>query len=1095
MRHLHVSHIALPALLACASFLPAVADELVNVAGPDCGTRAIADTQYSDQYAGPRAADGRLAQGDGCWFSRDQTPLPCALTFELQSEEDVRTVVLYQAAWQGNMYHTQEFAVEVSPDGKTWQPVAKGQLPDESLAKLEVPLKDVRTRWLRIVVLTSYNSYQTCGLAEVELLAGGHAGFGKPEITLNGQPTPAPSSSSCGLSLLARDTGPQVLVAERPASFFVAVEGEETVTVSLPLVNPSLPSTLSAEAVLLGGSQAEVAVLAGGRKPGHILRAGEPTVLTAELRDESNAAVLLRVRAKGERALVGLFHVRCEGAARAVELRAVGLHAPESFPPPRMPQLRPLLERALTEWDWRLQDGIEIERKPGTYAEVIERMVARGGELIRDLEANGVALGEERKQWDALLDEWQEASSRLAIRPTDGAPGAGSLWRRLHWLKREIALKNPLAGVGPLLFVKQVPGAFSHQLTQYYGRYARPGGGVFVLDRPGRSMQCRQLAAGGLPEGSYQHPEASYDGKRVMFSYCQTDAPPRDTIQGEHGRYYHLYDMAADGTGLRQLTDGAFDDFAPRYLPNGKIVFVSTRRLGWHRCGYPGCETYTLTIANADGSDAKSLSFHETQEWDPSVLNDGRIIYTRWDYVDRHAVFYEQLWSVLPDGTGLATFYGNTTFNPIGIWEARAVPGSRRVMATAAAHHAMTAGSIILVDVAAGVDGPQPIIRLTPDAPFPESETTVLPSWHFEVAPPYVTPEAERWPGHCYRSPYPLSETYFLAAYSFESLVGEARGNVPNMFGLYLVDRFGNKELLYRDLDIASLWPTPLRARRKPPVIPATSDREQREGTFVLQDVFDSAPALAGETIKRLRVIQVLPKSTPGMDRPPVGIPSGVAGKQVLGTVPVESDGSAYFRAPAGVPLAFQALDEDGLAAQVMRTETYLQPGEAASCVGCHEPRTTAPLPRAPLALRRPPSVIDPGPDGSKPFSYPILVQPVLDQRCVSCHSGAQPAGGLELTGEPKDHYTASYLALAPRVPYSDNGNVEPLSTPGRFGARGSAVMKLLLAGHCDVKLDREQIERLATWMDANDLFYGTFDPDDQARQQRGERIAGPKLE
>jgi len=1094
MRRLGVSHTAFAVVLACASLLPTVADELVNVAGPDCGTRVIADTQYGDQYAGARAADGRLAQGDGCWFSRDQTPLPCALTFELQGEEDIRTVVLYQAAWQGNMYHTQDFAIEASADGKAWQPVAKGQLPDESLAKVEVPLKDVRTRWLRFVVLTSYNSYQTCGLAEVELLAAGHAGFGKPEVTLNGQPAPPPSSPFCGLSLLARDTGPQVLVAERPASFFVDVEVEETVTITVPLVNPSLPSTVSAEALLLGGPQAEVAVLTGGGEAEHTLRAGEPAVVMAELRDGANATVRLRVRAKGEAALVRWSHLRCQAAARTVQLRAVDLSAPESSPPPRMAQLRPLSERALIEWDWRMQDGIETQRKPATYAEAIERMVARGGELIRDLEASGVRLGGERRQWDALLDEWKKVAG-AETRPADEVPSAESLWRRLHWLKRDIALKNPLADVGPLLFVKQVPGAFSHQLTQYYGRYARPGGGVFVLDRPSQSMQCRQLAAGALPEGSYQHPEVSYDGKRVMFSYCQTDAPPRDTIQGEHGRYYHLYDMAADGTGLRQLTDGAFDDFAPRYLPNGKLVFVSTRRLGWHRCGYPGCETYTLTIADADGSEAESLSFHETQEWDPSVLNDGRIIYTRWDYVDRHAVFYEQLWAVLPDGTGVAAFFGNMTLNPIGIWEARAVPGSRRVMATAAAHHAMTAGSIILVDVAAGVDGPQPIIRLTPDAPFPESETTVLPQWHFEVAPPYLTPEAERWPGHCYRSPYPLSENYFLAAYSFLPLVGEPTGNAPNMFGLYLVDRFGNKELLYRDLNIASLWPTPLRARPKPPVLPAAGDREQREGTFVLQDVFDSAPALSGETVKRLRIIQVLPKSTPGADRPPMGIPSGVAGKQVLGTVPIEADGSACFRAPAGVPLAFQALDENGLAVQVMRSATYLQPGEVASCIGCHEPRTTAPLSRAPLALKRPPSVIDPGPDGSKPFSYPTLVQPVLDRRCVSCHSGAQPAGGLALTGEPKDHYTVSYLALAPWVPYSDNGNAEPLSTPGRFGARGSAAMRLLLAGHYDVRLDREELERIATWMDANALFYGTFDPDDQARQQRGERIAGPKLE
>jgi mono/diheme cytochrome c family protein len=220
--------------------------------------------------------------------------------------------------------------------------------------------------------------------------------------------------------------------------------------------------------------------------------------------------------------------------------------------------------------------------------------------------------------------------------------------------------------------------------------------------------------------------------------------------------------------------------------------------------------------------------------------------------------------------------------------------------------------------------------------------------------------------------------------------------------------------------------------------------------------------------------------------------------------VGVEADGSAFFRAPAGVPLSFQALDGRGLAVQVMRSITYLQSGEAAACIGCHESRTTAPPPRpAALALARPPSVIEPGPDGSKPLSFPILVQPVLDRRCVSCHGGEKPDGDLRLGGEPEGRYTVSYNALAPRVPFSEwtgradflQANCEPLSLPGRFGSGGSALLKKLLEGHHDVVLDPGEVDRLATWMDANALFYGTFDPAAQARQLLGERIEGPGLE
>ena len=664
-----------------------------------------------------------------------------------------------------------------------------------------------------------------------------------------------------------------------------------------------------------------------------------------------------------------------------------------------------------------------------------------------------------------------------------------------------------------ILFVKQAPGVFSHQLTQYYGRYARPGGGLFVLDEPGLSMTERQLGKDLLPPGSYMQPEVTHDGQRILFSFCATDRAPEDMFNGDWSRHYHIYEMDRDGTYVKQLTDGDYDDFAPKELPNGQIMFVSTRRGGFHRCGGLGCPLYTLSLMDADGSNVRTVSYHETQEWDPSVLNDGRVIYTRWDYVDRNAVHYQQLWTVHPDGTGPVAFYGNHTLNPVGVWEARAIPGSHKVMATAAAHHAMTAGSIILIDPTIGIDGFAPIVRLTPDAHFPESEDILLPHWRSGVPsdPPKRTPEMDRWPGQCYRSPWPLAEDLFLAAYSYDPLMGEPNGNLANMFGIYLVDAYGNKELLYRDLNISSLWPMPLQARPLEPVLPSTlAENAGNEGTYYLQDAYQTSETLPENTkITHLRILQVLPKSTPIANQPTVGLANASPGKQVLGTVPVEPDGSAYFRAPAGIPVCFQALDETGQAVHLMRSASYLQPGENASCIGCHEPRLGTP-PQQPTegeALRRPPSEIKPGPDGSKPFSYPILVQPVLDKHCIRCHSGDNPKGPegkdpIRLTGTPQGRYTESYNTLAPRVSFSawgrgefPHGNSEPTTQPGFFGAKGSVLMQMLLKGHQDVKLDAEDMERLITWMDTNALFYGTFNVADQERQQRAERITGPEIE
>lgn len=932
--------------------------------------------------------------------------------------------------------------------------------------------------------------------------------FGDPTVTLMGISAPQPSASVCGFSLIAADEGPQ-LASLGENGFAACVREGEDVGITLPVFNAPQGASVQAGILVTGSGSARVVMGHAGDTATHELPSGASAEVSLAAQTAKESVVSLRITGMAGESLVRVEWVRFTVGDSDQPLCVMPSPPREPEGPPRLlPPLRNGIQTALLEWDWRMQDGIGTEREPVTFATAINRLFERGDALIGELLEGGCGLETECARWRDLK---QEVETLAAARLPDEHPRWENLWLRVHHLRRDIVFANPLADVGPLLFAKRVPSYFSHQLTQYYGYCARGGGGLYVLDAPGMSMECRELVSQQLPLGSYMHPEVSYDGTRVLFAYCEVPSDPYDEIR-EQGleRHYHLYEVRPDGAGLRQLTEGPYDDFSPRELPDGNLMFISTRRGGFHRCGRGPCFVYTLALAAGDGSNPRTVSFHETQEWDPAVLADGRVIYTRWDYVDRNAVHYQQLWAVRPDGTAPAIYYGNNTFNPVGVWEARQVPDSPYVMATAAAHHAMTAGSIILLDTTRGVDGLAPITRLTPDAPFPESETHVAPrGWHAPGSPKeYETPEeARRWPGHCYRSPYPLSEKFFLAAYSFAPLIGEPDGNHPNMFGLYFVDAFGNKELLYRDLNICSQWPVPLRARPRPPVIPSTCDphlAKENMGTFFLQDVCASDPRLPESPITALRLVQVLPKTTPHANQPMVGFANASPGKQVLGTVPVEADGSAYFRAPAGIPLAFQALDEMGRAVQIMRSLTYLQPGEQMSCVGCHEHRLTAP-PKltTPLAMQRPPSEIQPPPDGANPLSYPILVQPVLDKHCVKCHGGETPAGPegnpIVLTGEPDGRYSKSYNVLGKLVAYTawagleENG--EPLTQPDRFGARASRLMDMLLEGHHEVTLDEEEMDRLVTWMDANALFYGTFDPDDQARQLRGERIEGPALQ
>ena len=845
--------------------------------------------------------------------------------------------------------------------------------------------------------------------------------------------------------------------------------------------------------------------------------------------------------------------------------------APLSLEPTRKPQsldpietspdFRPALANAAITWDWRLQDGIGTEREPRTFLQALEKQLPQGRALLDDLTASiddGTfdnlsaydpkicekidAFSPRLDAWNAAWADFEKRFNEIKIKSAgENAQNADatvvaqldddaeSLWREVRTLKRQILVESPLFQFGSLLFVKHAPGVMSHQLTQVYGYCARPGGGLFVLDEPGRSMKTRDVTPRNLPLGSYMTPELSFDGKTLYFAYCETPSTPklwRDPETME--RRFHLYKaslnqlLVGKSVDATRLTDGPYDDFSPLLLPDGDLIFCSTRRGGFHRCGAGPCYVYTLTRSKSDGSDARPISFHETNEWNPTLMSDGRVVYTRWDYVDRDAVYYQNLWSARQDGTDVRIHYGNNTFNPCGLWESKAIPGSSKTLAIAGPHHGMSAGTVVTIAVSRGVDGSEPLERLTPEVRFPEGEAP-LPSVpqlphlsDFDYVPTgfwQATREAERaeqtveerrWPVHNFKSPLPLSEKYFVASYSYDKLIGEAGPNIPNQYGVYFCDAFGNRELVYRDPNISSVWALPIRPRPVPPVSASTLDETARDaesptGTFFMQNVYESWPTELPAKIKSLRIVQVLPKTTPNANQPTVGAANASPGKQVLGTVPVEEDGSAHFEVPACKPLLFQALDENGRMVQGMRSLVYLQPGESAGCVGCHEDRTAAVPSAKTIASTKKPAQISPGPDGSKPFSFPILVQPVLDKKCVSCHNAEKAEGGVDLTSTPEGAYTKSYNALTKLVPFSawgnPNGNFEPLTEPDRFGSRPSRLTKLLNDGHYDVKLDADDWERLNTWQDVNALFYGTFNVEDQERQRRGERIDGPELE
>ena len=647
----------------------------------------------------------------------------------------------------------------------------------------------------------------------------------------------------------------------------------------------------------------------------------------------------------------------------------------------------------------------------------------------------------------------------------------------LRGLRRRIILSHPLLGFDDLLINKRPVPAFSHQSDQYLGRHSGAGDGLVVLrnwkDQPTEEVLLRDR----LPVGSVLHPDLSYDSHRILFSFCD-HSEPRKT----HRRFF-IYEINTDGSGLRQLTGTSADplegledrrtalieDFDPCYLPDGRIAFVSTRNQGGVRCHHGGryCMTYTLYGCDGNGFDIRPIAYGEANEWDPSVMNDGRIIWCRWDYINRHDTIYQGLWTTKPDGTSTAHYYGNYTRNPCLTSEAKAIPGSRLICATAGAHHGYISGSIVLIDPAKGRDGEAPLQRITPEASFPETE-----GWHEKA----------------YCTPYPLSENLFLAAYTPGKITQQGRNPAANAYAIYLIDTLGGRELVYRDPKVSCFAPIPLQPRKKQPALPSIlpDAPDGTPGTFYVQNVYESSGHIPKGSVKRLRIVQIYPQ--PAQRAPDRSKVLFELPKRIIGTVPVDENGSVAFEAPSGVPLLFQLLDKNNMCVMSMRTFVYAHPGETTSCVGCHEPRDSAPSYRSGFnaAVHKP--VPPAGPQYAGGLSFTKTVQPVLDRHCIRCHGlGEELAGGINLLGTLDESElklgrvkaSTAYRSLAgnPHLVSMALRNEEAVrSTPKDYFSHAGALAPMLLEGGKEHEpLDQDSFQRVVDWLDLNGQFYGSY--------------------
>lgn len=715
-----------------------------------------------------------------------------------------------------------------------------------------------------------------------------------------------------------------------------------------------------------------------------------------------------------------------------------------------------------------------------------------------------------------LLGQYHILDARAPTSATtpesEGDSDVDTLREELESLKyNALVRQNPLLARGQLLFVKR----FTYRTGWYYSEFmqaGRFGGNLCLLSlEDGKVTELLPQLSGGI----FDRYDLSFDGRRVAFGY--RPAP---------GKAFRLYEVGIDGTNLHALTRdppdesvrlasygptlgvnelGPYrehtDDFHPCYLPDGGLCFASSRCERGVLCDQSdNLSVNVLYRIDGDGSNMRVLSNGALSESTPSMMNDGRILYTRWEYVDKGVIAVQSLWAMRPDGSGSCEIFGNHHEFPPVLIHGRALPESNhQFVCTATMHHPFAVGPIVTIDANRDIRSHRPIQSLTPDTGlsvdgvggFPRGENFT----HWKDGQ-WV--KDNRGPLFC--DPYPLSENFFLVACN-----PDRTWNDETAYGIWLIDRFGNRVKIYCDADVSCWQPMPVRPRPVPPAWPASvthdtsgAHDETGEAVVALADVHEGLDGVQPGEIRYLRVWEQVPRpwsahrfwpedATLGQNAV-ISMHAHIYVKILHGIVPVEPDGSAHFVVPAEKNIFFQALDQDFMEVQRMRTFVNLQPGETRSCVGCHEPRNRAPHVDMPLAMRQPPvhPAAQPGESVPRPLYYPTDIQSILDKHCISCHGKNTPDADLELTGELTTFFSRSYESIMQRKlitviqefvgpqPRAQKTNVTPLA-PRSLGSHASRLVSILRENHYDVSLATDEWIRLVRWVDANGPYYGTY--------------------
>ena len=632
-----------------------------------------------------------------------------------------------------------------------------------------------------------------------------------------------------------------------------------------------------------------------------------------------------------------------------------------------------------------------------------------------------------------------------------------------------------LQKLNTLLVVQRHPINSSHVYT-YHQEGLKPGGGLWIANLTGFDIIKKEILDSS--DGIILDANIHYDGKTILFSWKKT---MKD--------FFQLYTINVDGTDLKQITNHESNNFNASFLPDGGIVFLSDRKPAFAYCWRT--TTPILWRCGIDGSNPRRISSNYLNDFTPAVLSTGKVIYSRWEYVDRPAIPIQSLWTINPDGTKLEGFFGNRALSPATFMDAREIPGSEgKVLCVLTSHNGPCRGAIGIIDPSIGGNAQQAITNLTPEINIGRVDQGSGNS----VRGPYL-------------NPYPIDNEFYLVSKAGEIQLRDYNGKIC-------------RTLIRAESECGFYNPQPIRARKLERLIASSVDPglaadDDTWATILMQDVYTGlGNSVERGEIKKLAIVQEIEKPVGvdpkrrafGFQFPVVSCGATYAPKKIWGYATVEEDGSANFKVPAEKPIYCLPLDEKGMAVQRMRTFTHLMPGEVQSCIGCHEnrnytmPRTTFEAMHRPTAMMRETEQLEEPEWGVHGFSYPHIVQPVLDKHCINCHGHEAPPAGLELTGDKTDFFSVSYENLVRKgtsvetrvleggtggqFKYSKytswisthNGQEENILdiSPGRWGARASLLATIIDTNHPDqdgkprVNMSKEEKARIYATSDSN---------------------------